>query len=82
MIINEVLKKVEMVFKDVLDDENIIVSLSTTADDVPEWDSLNHIELVVEVEKEFKISFTTEEIEGFKNVGEMCESIVRKKNEE
>jgi acyl carrier protein len=71
----EILKKVNAVFVDVLDDEKIVLTEATTANDVEEWDSLNHIQLVVAVEKKFGIRFTSREIQGWKNVGEMVDSI-------
>jgi acyl carrier protein len=74
----EILKKVNAVFVDVLDDEKIILTEATTANDVEEWDSLNHIQLVVAVEKKFGIRFTSREIQGWKNVGEMVDSISAK----
>jgi acyl carrier protein len=74
----EILAEVNDIFKDVLDNDEIIVYNETTAEDVAEWDSLSHIQLVVAVEKHFKIRFTASEINGFKNVGEMCEGILKK----
>ena len=74
----EILKQVNDVFKDVLDNDSINIRENTTADDVEEWDSLSHIQLVVAVEKYFKIRFTSSEINNFKNVGEMCLGIQAK----
>lgn len=71
----EILKRVNAVFADVLDDEKIVLTEATTANDVEEWDSLNHIQLVVAVEKKFGIRFSSREIQGWKNVGEMVDSI-------
>ena len=76
--INEILEQVNSVFKDVLDNEEIVVTANTTADDIDEWDSLSHIQLVVAIEKHFKIRFTSSEINNFKNVGEMCLGIQAK----
>lgn len=74
----EILKKVNAVFVDVLDDEKIVLTEATTANDVEEWDSLNHIQLVVAVEKKFGIRFASREIQSWKNVGEMVNSISAK----
>jgi len=74
----EILKQVNEIFKDVLDEDDIVINESTTADDVEEWDSLTHIQLVVAIEKHFKIRFKSDEINNFKNVGEMCDSILLK----
>ena len=74
----EVLKKVNEVFIDTLDDESIVLSYDTTADDVEDWDSLNHIQLVVAIEKQFKIRFTSQEIQSWNNVGEMIDCILKK----
>lgn len=71
----EILTTVTAVFAEVLDNKNIILTGETTANDVEEWDSLNHIQLVVAVEKKFRIRFTSREIQGWKNVGEMVDSI-------
>jgi acyl carrier protein len=78
MELKEVLQQVNEIFQNELDNNNIVVKYETTANDVEEWDSLTHIQLVVAIEKHFKIRFMTEEINNFKNVGEMCEAIVKK----
>jgi acyl carrier protein len=75
---SEILKQVNAIFIDILDNEGIILSDETTANDVDDWDSLNHIQLVVAIEKQFKIRFTSREIQGWDNVGEMVNSISSK----
>ena len=74
----EILAQVNLIFKDVLDNDELEIKNETTAKDVEEWDSLTHIQLVVAIEKHFKIRFTATEIQGFKNVGEMCEGILKR----
>jgi acyl carrier protein len=74
----EVLNQLQEIFHDQLDDESIILTSETTTDDVDDWDSLTHIMLVVAIEKHFKIKFTSNETLSWKNVGEMCESILIK----
>lgn len=75
---NEILAEVQDIFRDVLDNEDIVLKADTVADDVEEWDSLTHIQLVVAVEKHFKIKFTSKEILSWKNVGEMIDCIATK----
>jgi acyl carrier protein len=77
----EILQQVNAVFVDVLDNDKIVLRNETTAGEVDEWDSLNHIQLVVAIEKQFKIRFTSREIQSWKNVGEMVDSIVAKINQ-
>ncbi|GEN73221.1 MULTISPECIES: acyl carrier protein [Chryseobacterium] len=75
---NEILSKLTNVFRDELDNEDIVLNAETTAEDVEEWDSLSHIQLIVAVEKAFGIRFTSSEIQGWNNVGEMADSIASK----
>ena len=70
-----ILKQVNEIFIDVLENPKIIVTRESVANDVEDWDSLNHIQLVVAIEKHFKVRFTTNEISAWKNVGEMCDVI-------
>jgi len=71
----EMLSQIEAVFHDVLDNSSIRLTAATTASDVEDWDSLNHIQLVVAVEKAFGVKFTSAEIQGWNNVGDMLACI-------
>ena len=75
---NEILAKVQEIFKDILDNEDIEVFFETTSDDIDAWDSLSHIQLIVAIEKAFKVKFTSKEIMSWANVGEMCECIANR----
>ncbi|WP_333601144.1 acyl carrier protein [Flavobacterium sp.] len=74
----DILKEVTDIFIDVLDNEDIVLNDETQAKDVDDWDSLNHIQLVVAIEKHFKIRFTSKEIQSWNNVGEMLNCIQEK----
>ncbi len=74
----EILAKVQDIFRDVLDNDDIELSNESTADDIEEWDSLSHIQLIVAIEKSFGIKFTSREILSWNNVGEMLDSIASK----
>lgn len=69
-------EKLNEVFQDVFDDDSITVNAETTADDIEDWDSLEHINLVSAVEKEFGVKFTMAQVVGMKNVGEMVDVIL------
>lgn len=64
--------RLNKVFRDVFDDDSITVNPKTTANDIEDWDSLEHITLISAVEKEFKMKFKMGEISSMKNVGEMA----------
>ncbi len=75
---NKVYDRLNEVFRDVFDDETIVVNENTTADDIEDWDSLEHINLVVAIENEFGIKFSMGETTSLKNVGEMVSLINQK----
>jgi len=74
----QILSEVQEIFRNILDQENLVLSAQTTAADVEDWDSLSHIQLVVAIEKHYKIRFTSKEIQSWKNVDEMISSIQSK----
>ena len=57
-----------------------MLTAATTSEDIEDWDSLTHIQLVVAIEKKFKIKFTTAEVVSYNNVGEMCQAVMQKMN--
>ena len=74
----EVFEKLNEVFRDVFEDDDITVNDATTAADIEDWDSLEHINLVNAIEQEFEIKFSMGEIVTMKNVGEMVDIIMKK----
>lgn len=74
----EILKRMEVIFKDVLDLEELELTEDTTADDIDEWDSLSHIQLIVAIEKGFGIKLTAREVKELADVGEMVSCIKNK----
>ena len=71
-----VFEKLNEVFRDVFEDDDITVDDSTTSADVDGWDSLEHINLINAVEQEFDIKFNMGQIVSMKNVGEMADIII------
>tara|TARA_B110000003_G_C16374134_1_gene427751 strand:+ start:278 stop:520 length:243 start_codon:yes stop_codon:yes gene_type:complete len=78
MTTEQILEELTKIFIEVLEDEDIVISETTTSDDVDDWDSLSHIHLVVTIEKHFKLRFTSQEIQSWNNVGEMILNIQEK----
>lgn len=76
----ELFERLDAVFQDVFDDDTITVNDETTADDIEDWDSLEHINLVAAVETEFGIKFSMGQVVTMKNVGEMVDIILQKLN--
>lgn len=74
----EIYARLTPIFQDVFDDDSITPNSEMTAADVPAWDSLSNIRLVVAVEQEFKIQFSTGEVAGLKNVGEFVSVICQR----
>lgn len=71
----EIYERLNKVFREVFDDEEITVTAETVADDIEDWDSMMHITLVGAVEDEFGVRFKMGEVSGMKNVGEMAQII-------
>lgn len=74
----ELYAELNTIFRRVLGDEAIELAETTTADDVDGWDSMNHIMIVVELEKRFGVKFHAAEMEELKNVGELMDLLHRK----
>jgi acyl carrier protein len=66
------------IFHDVFDDDDIVLSPGMTAEDVDDWDSLSHIRLIVAVEKEFDITFTSSEVTELENVEQFADLVQSK----
>jgi acyl carrier protein len=77
---DEIQQSLTQAFQEVFDDESLALRDAMTAADVKNWDSLNHVTLIVAVEHMFGIRFTTKEVNSLKNVGEMIDLIGKKKN--
>jgi len=75
---DEIYARLTKVLCDVFDDDSLVATPELTANDVEEWDSVNHITLVVAIEEEFGVKFKTAELEKMKNVGHMVEQIEKK----
>jgi acyl carrier protein len=76
--LSAVLERMQAVFRDVFDDDNLALRSDLTAADVENWDSLTHINLIVGIEREFKVRFTTAEVVSLKNAGDL-EALVQRK---
>ena len=68
---DNIIERLNEVFQNVFDDEDITVDRKTTADDIEDWDSLEHIRLIASVEQRFGLRFNMGEVSTMKNVGEM-----------
>jgi acyl carrier protein len=66
------------IFRELFDDESIVLTPETTAADIAEWDSFNHINLIVASEARFGVKFTTAEVESMQNVGQFVDAIAAK----
>jgi acyl carrier protein len=71
----QVLHALTEIFRDVFDDPALVITADTTAEDIKDWDSVNHINIVVAAEIRFKVKFKTAEIEELKNVGDFVQLI-------
>lgn len=74
---SEVLEKVIDICKDVFEDDDLVLTEASSANDVEEWDSLSHLSLISDVEDEFSIKLTLDEISNAKDLGELVSAIMR-----
>lgn len=74
----EIYKELDEIFQDVFDDDKIHVTSETKSSDIEDWDSLEHINLVVSIENHFGIKFNMNEVTTMKNVGEMVNIIMER----
>ena len=77
----DIMEKVNEIFRDVFDDEELIITDSTNSDDIEDWDSLEHISLIISMEKEFDMKFDIKEVNKLENVGQMVDMIKAKMDE-
>jgi acyl carrier protein len=78
MTTEQIYSQLTQVFRNVFDDDTITLTPTTTAADIPEWDSLSHTNLIATTESVFKIKFRTAELESLRNVGHFVEVISSK----
>ena len=71
----EIFTRVSSIFREVLEDDSLNINEKDGADDIDDWDSLTHIMLIVETEKEIKIRFISSEISNWNNIGDMITAI-------
>jgi acyl carrier protein len=74
----EIYAQLTTIFRDLFEDDTLILTPSLSAADVPEWDSFNHINLIVAVESRFKVKFQTAELEQLHTVGHLASLIEAK----
>jgi|TARA_B110000211_G_C14038427_1_gene535656 acyl carrier protein len=74
----EVFLSVQRIFRDIFDEDDLVIESETNSEHIEDWDSLNHINLVSSIEKEFNIRFALGELMELKNVGSMIDLMLIK----
>jgi acyl carrier protein len=77
----DILGKVTEIFREIFDEDDLVLTMDSTADDIDKWDSLNHISIIIACEMRFKVKFQTAEIESLKDVGELVDLIRSKQSQ-
>ena len=70
---SDILNKLQPIFQDIFEDDELLITVESNAETVEDWDSLAHIILIFAIEQEFEIKFALGELEAMKNVGDMVE---------
>lgn len=78
MTSEQLISELNVLFEEIIDEGTVNLTPSTTAKEVEGWDSLNHIQIIAAIERKYGFRFTLIEIQSFKNVGEMVDSILSK----
>lgn len=73
----EIFEKLNVIARDVFEDDSLVLHDETKASDVEKWDSLTHLSFISDIEEEFGITFTMREVSGSKNVGELVDALLR-----
>lgn len=71
-------ERLQEIFRDIFDDDELIIREGMSANDIEDWDSLAQINLIIAIEKEFKVKFKLDEVSNLKNIGEMLELLSKK----
>jgi acyl carrier protein len=74
----EILKEVQLIFRDVFENPSLGISFESKPADIHEWDSLTHVLLLSKIEKKFAIKFSLDDMLSFENIGDICNSVSRK----
>lgn len=74
----EIFEKLTVIFRDVMDNDEIVLEENTTAEDIEEWDSLAHVQLIEKIEGVFGVKFSAKEMNSWEDVGEFVDSIQEK----
>jgi len=74
----EIFEKLTEIFRDVMDNDEIVLEENTTAEDIEEWDSLAHVQLIEKIEAVFGVRFSAKEMTSWDELGELVDSILAK----
>jgi acyl carrier protein len=72
------LARINEVFQDVFNDDELVISRDTSAKDIAEWDSVMHVSLIIKIEKAFRVRFSSAEVANLQNVGELLDLVEAK----
>lgn len=77
---NVIFEKLTVIFRDVMDNDDIVLEESTSSNDIEEWDSLAHVQLTERIEEEFGLKLSAKEMASWVDVGEMVDFMEKKLN--
>lgn len=74
----QIINELNLIFTDIIDEGEVKLNMNSTAKEVEGWDSLNHVQIIAAIEKKYGFLFTLTEVQAFKNVGDLVNSILAK----